>query len=380
MKRFAALSAVAMLAACSQPQAPKAEHAPETPLYTVTNRSVDRTVELSGRIGSATGARQRLQFSMPGRVGSVYVRIGDHVNSGESLASLDTTSLSLAATQAAADARAASANAAQANVDRVSTRLAVDRAALSRAQRLYAAGVNAKKDVEAAQATLSADVADSAAARDQRAASQAQAQSAAAHAASASNDLALATLRAPRDGVVSAVSVAPGDVVDATTVAIVLSPSASSSATLDVPVDRLGDLAIGERVHAKAGSASWDGRITGVATSVDPTTGLGVATVSGVPTALPAGTPIQASVVVNASAGIAIPSSAIVEDPQTGKRLVFVAGKNKDGDTTFSSRDITIDENTANGAMVRVVSGLRAGERIAKSGAVDLLAPSGGGD
>ena len=380
MRRFAALTAVAMLAACSQSQAPKAEHAPETPLYTVTDRNVDRTVELSGRIGSATGARQRLQFSMPGRVGSVYVRIGDHVSSGESLASLDTTSLSLAATQAAADARAASANAAQANVDRVSTRLAVDRAALSRAQRLYAAGVNAKKDVEAAQATLSADVADSAAARDQRAASQAQAQSAAAHAASASNDLALATLRAPRDGVVSAVAVAPGDVVDATTVAIVLSPSASSSATLDVPVDRLGDLAIGERVHAKAGSASWDGRITGVSTSVDPATGLGVATVSGVPTALPAGTPIQASVVVNASAGIAIPSSAIVEDPQTGKRLVFVAGKNKDGDTTFSSRDITIDENTANGAVVRVVSGLRAGERIAKSGAVDLLAPSGGGD
>lgn len=380
MKRFAALTAAAMLAACSQPQAPKAENAPTTPLYTVTDRSVDRTVELSGRIGSATGARQRLQFSMPGRVGGVYVRIGDHVRPGEALASLDTTSLSLAATQAAADARAASANAAQANVDRLSTRLAVDRAALSRAQRLYAAGVNAKKDVEAAQATLSADLADSAAARDQRAASQAQAQSAAAHAASASNDLALATLRAPRDGVVSAVAVAPGDVVDATTAAIVLSPSASSAATLDVPVDRLGDLAIGERVHAKAGSASWDGRITGVATSVDPATGLGVATVSGVPTALPAGTPIQASVVVNASAGIAIPSSAIVEDPQTGKRLVFVAGKNKDGDTTFASREITIDENTANGATVRVVSGLRAGERIAKSGAVDLLAPSGGGD
>lgn len=378
MRKLAVALACALLAACSRERAPQTQATPSTPLFTVTNGSVDQTIELSGRIGSASGSRQRLSFSMPGRVGAVYVRIGDRVHAGEPLAALDTTSLSLAATQAAADARAASANAAQANVDRLSTRIAVDRAALERAQRLYAAGVSAKKDVEAAQATLSADMADRAATNDQRASAQAQAQSAAAHAASASNDLSLATLRAPREGVVSAVAVAQGDVVDASTAAIVLSPSASNAATLDVPVDRLGDLALGERVRAKAGAATWNGRITGVATSVDPTTGLGLATVSGAPTALPAGTPIQASVVVSARTGIAIPSSAIVEDPQSGKRMVFVAGKNKDGDATFSSREITIDETTANGALVRVLSGLRPGERIAKSGAVDLLAPSGG--
>lgn len=369
-------SLLVMLSACAHQEVAKTDSAPSVPLYTVTDRTVDQSIPLSGRIGPASGARQRLSFSMPGRVGVVYVRIGERVRASQPLAALDSTSLSLAATQAAADARAAAANASQANIDRVSTRLRVDRAAVERARRLYAAGVTAKKDVEAAQATLAADLADSAASRDQRTAAQAQAQSAAAHAAASANDLSLATLRAPRDGVVSAISVVPGDVVDTATAAVVLSPSASDTATLDVPVDRLSDLAVGERVRAKAGGTAWDGRIAGVSTSVDPTTGLGLATVSGAPTALAAGTPIQADVIVSARRGIAIPSTAIVEDPQSGKRLVFVAGKDKDGDITFSSREVTIDEATGSGDMVRILGGLRSGEKIARSGAVDLLAPS----
>jgi multidrug efflux pump subunit AcrA (membrane-fusion protein) len=162
-------------------------------------------VQAVGRVGAASGTQSKLSFAGSGILQSVYVHIGEHVSAGEALASLDTSGLALAASQAQADAQAARAGLQQSEVDRVSAKLAVDRAAVRREESLYAAGVAPLKDVQAARAQLASDQADAATARTQIAGAQAQMQSAAARAAIAQRDLQNGTLRAPADGIVTAI-------------------------------------------------------------------------------------------------------------------------------------------------------------------------------
>ena len=75
--------------------------------------------------------------------------------------------------------------------------------------------------------------------------------------------------------------------------------------------------------------------------------------------------------------GIVVPSSAIVQDPQTGNTVVFVHNAHpKAGDSTFTLRRVTVRaSDTANTA---IAAGLKPGESIAVQGGYMLLAPAGG--
>ncbi|HEY1975862.1 MAG TPA: HlyD family efflux transporter periplasmic adaptor subunit [Candidatus Baltobacteraceae bacterium] len=341
--------------------------------------SLQQTLALAGRVGPAAGTQTKLEFSVPGTVRSIDVRLGDRVAAGTALAQLDPTSYSLAAQQAGADASAAIAGAAAARVDRVSVKLNADRAELERQRHLYRAGISALRDVQGAEATLAADRADSQAARAQIAQAQAQAASANARAASATYDVARTTLRAPHEGIVVAIFAQPGDAVDTTTPVVAIAPAEQHSATLDVPVSDVARVTAGDAVTMRAGTLTWSGRVSGVATAVDPATGLAVMSVDGIPSGVAAGTPVDATVVVGSVRGLIVPADAIVEDPQSGKTLAFVQGHDKNGATIFEPRTVTIDAR--NDSFVRVTSGLRAGERVAERGTIDLLAPpNSGGD
>ena len=177
------------------------------------------------------------------------------------------------------------------------------------------------------------------------------------------------TLRAPSAGTVTAVFVTRGESVDPTTVAIAISSHGQQSATLEVPGADLARIAPGNRVRARSGSITWQGRIAGVAPAVDPATGFAVASVAGVPASLPAGAPVDAAVVVRSLRGAVVPRDAVIEDPQTGKELVFV----RNGDR-FDARHVTIAGRDDRFALVS--SGVREGEVVAATGAVDLLSPS----
>ncbi len=183
---------------------------------TVRLGSVEETLDLTGRIGPAAGAQTKLAFAIAGTVDRVAVSLGERVAGGTVLAQLDATPLALSARQAQADARAASAQEAYAQIDRVSVRLRVDEAELARQRALLRAGVVAQRDVEAADATVAADRAAVQSAHDAVVAAQAQAAAASARASSATYDLSRADLRAPFDGVVVAIYVQPGQVVDTT--------------------------------------------------------------------------------------------------------------------------------------------------------------------
>lgn len=355
---------------------PSAENAPHVPVAIVTRGEVERTITVSGRVGPDAGTQTKLAFSVPGTIRSVSVHLGEHVAAGAALAEIDPTSYSLAARQAGADAQAAAASAAVAAVDRTSVKLRVDETELTRQESLYRAGVVARRDVEAAQATLAADRAESQSAHDQLAAAAATSRSAGAHAAAAAYDLARTVLHAPADGVVTGVFVQPGETVDAATAAIALTPASLGVATLDVPVTNVAQIAPGDSVRMISNGMRFDAHVAGVASAVNPATGLAVVSVSGIPDTVAAGTPVDASIVVGHARGLVIPRSAIVVDPQNGNTLVFVQTRDRNGVLHFASRVVTIDAQ--NDASVRVSAGLHAGERIAARGGIDLLAPAAG--
>jgi RND family efflux transporter MFP subunit len=342
---------------------------PSVPVATVRVGTLERTLRLTGRAGPSAGTQTKMAFSIPGTVRSIDVRIGDRVSAGESLAQLDSTPYAYAALAARADAAAASGSAASASVDRTSVKLRVDEADLQRQRRLYAAGIVALRDVASAEAVVAADRAEAQGLSDQRASALAAAASAAARAGSSNYDLSRTTLRAATDGVVSEVYVQRGESVDASTPVVAVAPSGLGSATVEVPVSQMASIAPGDAVRGKAGDVSWDGRIGGIASAVDQATGLAVATVTGLPGDVAAGSPMTVDVVVGRSRGLVIPVAAVVEDPQTGRKLVFVRGN----DGSFASREVRL--GVQSGDRVLVISGLHAGERVAAQGAIELLAP-----
>ena len=310
-------------------------------------------------------------------MGDIYVHVGQHVAAGEALASLDSRSLSLSASQAAADARAASAQAEAASVDRYTTKLEVDRAAVARAERLYQAGVDAYKDVEAARAALAADVADARAASADRTAAQAAAQSAAAKSALASGDLARATLRSPIDGVVIAIARRAGEAVDPSVPVISVSAASQSEATLTVSASDAAQISVGNPAEIRTSpTAVALGRVSGVATALDPATQAATVTVAGVPPNAVAGSAVSVRITVGHARGLLVPQAAIVTDPQSGENDVFVLQKQQDGSFKFAARKVELGHE--DGTTAQLTSGVHVGERVASQGAFELLAPAGG--
>jgi hypothetical protein len=75
---------------------------------------------------------------------------------------------------------------------------------------------------------------------------------------------------------------------------------------------------------------------------------------------------------------VVIPTSAIVQDPGSGKLLVFVERTNPDGSEQFTAREIVVASGDDERTLIQ--TGLHVGERVAAQGAFDLLAAGGGGD
>lgn len=409
-------------------------------------------IDAQGKVGTPAGSSAKLAFAGAGILAAVDVRVGDTVRAGQAVAELDRSTLAAAVAQAQADATAASAGYSAgaipaANVASAAAKLAVareklatlerggpsamssrigadsiarqaalkvatDRATIARDQTLFAGGVLALKDVEAARALLASDLADQRAADAKVAAANtdfsASLQQARADVASARNDLQAArsqsgvlggaaasararldaariayangVLTAPSDGVVLSIAKHAGESVDPTQPVMDVGPALGHGVTLSVPADVARRIAVGNpaTLHLpQTREHVTHGRVTAVVPAVDPTTQLATVTVSGAPTDVVSGDSITATIVVGHTAGIIVPSSAIVQDPQTGKTVVFVRDDHpKAGESGFSLREVTVAASDAETAAI--AGGLKAGEAIAAQGAYALLAPGGG--
>jgi multidrug efflux pump subunit AcrA (membrane-fusion protein) len=423
----------------------------DIPLARVAFGSYVSRVRAQGRVGIPSGGEAKLAFAGSGLVAQIDVRVGQSVTAGEALAQLETGGVLLDVAQARSEAAAAAASygggsvaaravsgaqarlaamrdklrtlesgtgsaqsdrtAAVAAVRQSAAKVSTDRSALDRATALYAGGVAALKDVEAARSQLSVDQADAQAnrakaasagsnigaaliearadvaqaesnvrtAQAQGSVTSAQASSAWARYESAQRLLAISTLRALSAGVVVAILKHPGEAVDPTQPAVVVGPPSSSEVTLTVSGDdarrvHLGDTAT-LRSTGSGGTAL--GRVRSIVPSVDPSTQMSTIVVAGVPPGAVSGDAVEATIGVGERRGTIIPTGAIVEDPQSGKAIVFVRERAPDGAQKFVSREITV--TSSDDQQTLVASGLRTGEQIAAQGAFDLLAPSGGG-
>ncbi len=289
-------------------------------------------------------------------------------------------------------------------------KVATDQRALDRAQQIYTAGVGARKDVEAARSQLRLDQADEAANRsktlsatssvggamqqaqadyqqalnDVRTAQAqigvtgAQATSARAKQAQAERALAGATLRAPEAGVVLQVLKHVGEAVDPTQPVIVVGPPSDASVTLTIAGADGAMVRVGDRVAVTdpARGSTAVGRVAAVVPAVDPTTQTTTVVASGVPAGSAPGNAVTATIDVATRRGIIVPSTALIDDPQTGKTIVFVRSVDKNGDQKYVPRTVVVDVSDEHSALLR--SGVHNGESVAAQGAFDLLAPGGG--
>ncbi|GAC1656650.1 MAG: efflux RND transporter periplasmic adaptor subunit [Vulcanimicrobiaceae bacterium] len=429
----------------------QADAEPSVAIATVRYGPYEERVSVSGRVGTPAGAQTKPAFALGGVLATIDVHVGEPVRAGQPLAELDAAGLAMAARQAQADAAAAAASfgggdvpnaqlqTAQAKLvlarqrlaalqaggvgaqtDRIAARAALrqseiksegDRQAVTREQRLYAAGVAARKELDAAQSALAADLADQEAMRSKLAAATtgvggalaqaradyaqaisdvraAQAQrtvlgqqalSAGARAALAQRDYRNGTLVAPIDGVVTAIYKHPGEAVDPTTAVIGIGPASQNVVTLDVPANEARRIAIGDavevRIPGRTGAAR--GRVTGIAPAVDPATQSSTVVVNATPAGALSGDAVEASIVVARDRGLIVPQSSIVEDPQTGDTVCFIQSKDKDGAIRFQVHKIRVVKSDGSTAEIL---GLRPGQRIAAQGAFQLLAPAGPGE
>jgi multidrug efflux pump subunit AcrA (membrane-fusion protein) len=409
---------------------------PNVPLVTAQAGVFVERVDVQGRVGAPAGSGAKLAFAQAGIIQSVDVSVGEAVRAGQPLAELDRAALGATVRGAQADAQAAgtaggsaaaarlavasdklatlesggpaalnSRIAAQSGARQAELKVDADRAAVAREDQLFAAGVVAGKDADAARSQLAGDEADQRAAEAkvavagtdfQTALKQAQAdvagarsdlqtargQAASAQARLQSAQIAYANgvLTAPAAGVVLTILKHPGEAVDPTVPALEIGPAFGNSVTLSAPAETAQRITTGDPATLQVTSAhagTTQGTVTAVVPAVDPATQSATIVVSGAPADAVSGDAVSATIVVSHVRGVIVPTTAIVQDPQTGKTVVFVQDPHpKAGDPGFRLRPVIVRAGDATTSVL--AAGLRPGERIAAQGGYMLLAPAGG--
>jgi RND family efflux transporter MFP subunit len=341
-------------------------------------------VTVQGRIGPPAGSGSKLAFSQAGILHSIDVEVGERVDTGQVLAEIDRTPLALAVTQAETEARSAQADASANHIAAESTarqaalKVSTDLATIMRDEMLLRAGVIAAKEVGAARSQLAADKAEqrSAAAK---ASIPTQAAPAAAKVATARFAYENGVMRAPSSGVVLAILKHPGEGVDTSTPVMEIGSPRVGKVTASVPADIARGIRVGApaQIRIPQASGAYPSRVSAVVPTDDPATQAATVVLNGAPPDAVPGDAVTATIVIRRVTAILVPSSAIVQDPQTGKTLVFVLNEPlKSGEVAYSLREVRVRSSDALTAAVE--TGLLPGERVATSGTYDLLAPTGG--
>jgi membrane fusion protein, multidrug efflux system len=299
----------------------------------VSTAPFTRTVDAIGAVTPRPGHVAVLSAPIPTRVAQVYVVGGQEVKRGSRLVELE---------QAAFRASSQSADAA----------LNAARQAHERAQRLFAAGVAPRKDVEQAAADLARARAD---------------------AVNAHRSQQLSVLRAPFTGVVTRMTAVLGAAVDANQPLVeVTDPSALDVVLNLTPVDaariRRGAKVVFRAGQSPRGEPMGDGAIADIGGAVDSTTRSVAArahprTLS---RALRVGEIIFGQVTLATTPDVlTVPVAALV--PQGDGFNVFVV----DSRGVAHQREVTVGERSD--SLAEITRGLRVGEWVVTSGAYGLV-------
>ena len=425
------------LAGCSHP-APPADKAKDAPLPVVSvgvaHRGVlTRTLPVTGILQSLPGKEAIITPPVGGLLASLDVRYGQAVTKGQVIAHLGNqqaqaqiqqaqatvgqnlvqvqqaeanaiqqhAQTNASILQAAASVRNAQAALAGAEATLTGSRAATHNAVqtLQRQKTLFADGLVAAKDVEAAQLSVqTAEAAESAQRQvvdGQRQTVEGQRQALAAARATALQDivkqkdvqvaqqqvrnskgalqaaraqLALYTVRSPLTGRVTALTSTPGTAVDPTAKLLTIADLHTLQLQINVPSISASQVRPGEEltftVEGMPGR-TFSSTILTVSPQADTTNGTVPAftAVDNRSLALKDGTNVKVQVVVDRRVGvITVPQSAVLTDPDTGKKSVAVIGD----DGTLHVTEVTTGLE-ANG-QVEIVDGVKLGQKVAVSG------------
>ncbi|MGH3492837.1 MAG: efflux RND transporter periplasmic adaptor subunit [Sciscionella sp.] len=299
-----------------------------TTMATVTSGTYQSTVSASGTIDPKKQAD--LDFAVSGQVTGVLVKAGDQVRKGQGLARIDATTLHASLNSASSALTAAqTAYADDADADPSDTQLTADSA-----------------EVESARAALS----------------------------SARADLRAATLRSTITGTVATVDLTVGETVGASQAQSASDSSSSSSQVtvvsakayvVDATVSSSDVTSLKKGLQARItpdgasstvyGTVASVGRVAEVSSSGAADFPV-VIDVTGSPKGLYAGTSANVSIIVKQATNVlAVPSAALHTSGSTTYVLKMVNGR---------PVRTTVKPGTAYGIETRVLSGLKAGDRV----------------
>jgi RND family efflux transporter MFP subunit len=334
---------LALAAGCGKTSAgdPKAGGAPQAMPVQVKiaqAENVPETTEYLSVLKSRHSANINPQVE--GYITKIFVNSGDHVTAGMPLLQIDPLK-QLAAVSGQVAARAA---------QEATVRYA--QIQLDRARKLFAAGVVPKQDVDNAQTTYDAALAQLKALTDQVSQQEVE--------------LHYYRVASPRDGIVGDVPVHVGDRVAVTTLLTTVDELGSLEAYIYVPADRARNLRLGLPVHLTddAGIKLADTRITFLSPQVDTDTQtvLAKALVES-PRGLRPAQQLRAQVVWSEHEGTVIPVLAVTRI--SGQFFAFLAVKDGNG-TVARQRLIKVGDTLGNDYVV--LDGLKPGDHIIVSG------------
>jgi RND family efflux transporter MFP subunit len=275
-----------------------------------------------------------------GYITKIYVKSGDRVSAGMPLLQIDPLKQQAAVSSQEAARAAQDANLRYAQIQ------------LDRERKLYAAGVVPKADVDNAQTTYDAAVAQLKSLTEQVNQQQVE--------------LRYYRVTAPMDGIVGDIPVRVGDRVAVTTLLTTVDEPGALEAYIYVPADRARNLKLGLPVHLldEAGNKVADTRITFLSPQVDTETQTVLAkAMLENPRGLRVAQQVRAQVVWSTHEGTVIPILAATRI--SGQFFAFLAVKDGKG-TVARQRLLKVGDTLGNDYVV--LEGINPGEHIIVSG------------
>jgi RND family efflux transporter MFP subunit len=318
-----------------------------TPSLVVTtvspvSQQMERTIAVSGSV--AAWQEMYLGVELTGiRVAEVLVEVGDAVRAGQPLLRLDTRTLEVQARQA--DASVAQARAS----------LELARANANRGATLVKQGLISSSNADELRATLASAEAQLATAEADREAARLR--------------LGFATLRAPDDGVISARSVQPGQIVSSGTDLLRLIREGRLEWRAELTEADLTRVKVGTPVELTSpGGERIKGLVRAVSPSVDPETRTGMLYADlPAPGDLRSGMFAQGQILLGTALATVLPRESVIY--RDGYPYVFVALIRADGGGVFNVEQRRITVGGQRGEFTEISSGLKAEERVVVRGA-----------
>jgi RND family efflux transporter MFP subunit len=341
-----AVLAASVLAGCSGNNVSASMQAPppaQVKVMVAELRTVQDSSEYVATIKSRNSAT--IQPQVEGQITKIYVRSGERVRAGAPLLQIDPLKQ-----RATVNSSEASARQKQANLEWARTQL-------ERTQKLYAAGVVSRQDLDQAQTAYDAAQADLASLNAQVKEQQVQLQ--------------YYEVVAPSDGIVGDIPVHVGDRVTNSTMLTTVDRNTDLEAYVQVPLERAPGLRLGLPVDivSDTGTVLAHSRVTFISPQVDAgmQSVLVKALITNPRREIRSAQFVRARVVWSSHPGLAIPVTAVTRI--SGQYFAFVAAQGPKGTVT---RQVPVQVGDITDSSYTVLGGIKPGDQVIVSGTQNL--------